>query len=254
MNASTTPTSSPVSPFRAHVHARASVYARTRRPGGGGVGGGRQPPTHTGALWPTRPELTPLPSFPSMVIRQIYSLARATTTNIYEHPRGGPDARLSVTRVCSRIKLLRTIYRCHRYHRGWRGRGGAGCRVYLLAFSFQGDRLFDVREGRRLDWGIERAGMEEVCWYDWAKMRACVFIFFLEGELRGRELLVYMGTLWLNRGLFLVDGGSSWCDQKILGNHDFELDVSCMKDISGDSWIVLARKFLIIYPDNLKGK
>ena len=81
----------------------------------------------------------------------------------------------------------------------------------------------------------------------------CVY-FFLEGELRGRELLVYMGTLWLNRGLFLVDGGSSWCDQKILGNHDFELDVSCMKDISGDSWIVLARKFLIIYPDNLKGK
>ena len=81
-----------------------------------------------------------------------------------------------------------------------------------------------------------------------------VCLFFFRGRIEGGRVVGIFGTLWVNRGLFLVDGGSSWCDQKILGNHDFELDVSCMNDISGDSWIVLARKFLIIYPDNLKGK
>lgn len=124
MNASTTPSPPsppPVSlPFRAHVHTHTHTQLAADN-------------THTGALarlWPTRPELTPLPSrsppFDGYTPNLQLSPSHHHEHAIYYTPGDRMRGRLSVTRVCSRIKLLRTIYRCHRYTEH-----GDGCRVYL---------------------------------------------------------------------------------------------------------------------------
>lgn len=34
-------------------------------------------------------------------------------------------------------------------------------------------------------------------------------LFFFRGRIEGERVVGTLGTLWLNRGLFLVDGGSS---------------------------------------------
>lgn len=117
MNASTTPVSCLTLPrTRAHARPRpyTHVHVRTYAQVAADTTSRGSSPAQ---LWPTRPELTPPPSpsfylslsfslsfyppplLPSMVIRQIYSLARATTTNTpfttlpSPFPRGRPDAR-----------------------------------------------------------------------------------------------------------------------------------------------------------------
>lgn len=125
MNASTTPSPpspSPVSlPFRAHVHTHTHTASWRQT-------------TPTRELWrgsglldqswlPSPPRSPPFDGYtPNLQLSPSHHHEHA----IYYTPGDRMRGRLSVTRVCSRIKLLRTIYRCHRYTEH-----GDGCRVYL---------------------------------------------------------------------------------------------------------------------------
>lgn len=136
---------SPVSPFRAHVHTHARVrthtytYVRTYvRPGGGRHNQPREL-SGTALAYSTRANspppfsltlslslLLPFPLFPSPTPFDGYTPnLQLSPSHHHEHaiyytplplPEGTAGcAAGSLWRVCSRIKLLRTIYRCHRY-------------------------------------------------------------------------------------------------------------------------------------------
>ena len=106
---------SPVSPFHPTFHP-----TRTKVPTPIS-----QTTTHRGSWqsWPTRPELPshPLPHPVPMVIRQIYSLARATATppnTPFTTPSGtGNRIRRSVTRLLKDKAASNAIYQCRRRHR-----------------------------------------------------------------------------------------------------------------------------------------